>query len=289
MTNYLLYLITAFIWGSTWLAIKFQLGVVHPTWSVAYRFAIAAILLIIYCVLTEHKMRFTRREHMVMALQGLFMFSLNYIFYYIGSQYFMSGLVAVIFASIIIMNIVNTRIFFGTPLVARVIIGALLGLVGLGIVFSSQLKTLNIEQMGWTYFATGLGICTLGTFIASLGNMVSVYNQKLKLPILQSNAFGMLYGSVFVAVVALVMGYPATFDTSFNYVSSLLYLVIFGSILAFGCYLKLLGRIGAERAAYAFVLLPVIALGLSTAFENFNWTIPLTQVLHWFSGAICLY
>jgi drug/metabolite transporter (DMT)-like permease len=272
MTNFLLYLATAFIWGSTWLAIKFQLGTVHPTWSVAYRFALAAILLFLFCLFTEQKLRFTRQQHLAMALQGLFLFSLNYIFYYIGSQYFISGLVAVIFASIIIMNIINTRIFFGTPLVARVITGALIGLAGLTVVFSSQFKTLNFAEMGWTYFATGLGICALGTFIASLGNMVSVYNQKLKLPILQSNAFGMAYGAIFVTIIALIMGYPATFDSSFNYVSSLLYLTVFGSIVAFGTYLQLLGRIGADRAAYAFVLLPVIALALSTAFEGFNWT-----------------
>jgi drug/metabolite transporter (DMT)-like permease len=270
VTNYLLYLITALIWGSTWLAIHFQLGTVAPCWSVAYRFAIASTLLLGFCKLTKRSLTFNRKEHCAMAVQGLFLFSLNYILYYLGSAYFMSGLVAVTFATIIVMNIINTRIFFKTPLVARVIVGASLGLLGLVVIFGSQISALHGTAL--PHILLGLTICFAATLSASFGNMVSARNQKLQLPILQSNAFGMAYGTLFVTLIALALGEKPTFDLSPLYIGSLLYLVVFGSIIAFGTYLRLLGRIGPERAAYAFVLLPVIALGLSTEFEGFHWT-----------------
>jgi len=271
MLNYLLYTITVLIWGSTWLAIHFQLGNVPPTWSVAYRFAIASALLLLFCLVTGRNLRFSRKEHTAMALQGALLFSLNYILYYVGTMYFASGLVAIIFASIIVMNIINSRIFFGTPLVPKVIIGATIGLLGLTLVFSSQWQQFHIQQQGLSYLISGTLICFLATLVASFGNMTSLYNQRLKLPIIQSNAFGMLYGTIIVIIIALLLGHKPSFDTSFRYISSLLYLAIVGTVLAFGAYLQLLGKIGPERASYAFVLLPIVALALSANFEGFQW------------------
>lgn len=271
MLNYLLYTVTVLIWGSTWLAIHFQLGNVPPTWSVAYRFAIASAVLMIFCLVTGRNLHFSRREHAAMALQGALLFSLNYILYYFGSMYFVSGLVAIIFASIIIMNIINSRIFFGTPLVPKVIIGAVVGLLGLTLVFSSQWPQFHLQQQGISYLISGILICFLATLVASFGNMASLYNQRLKLPIIQSNAFGMMYGTIIMIIIALLFGHKLSFDSSFRYVSSLLYLAIVGTVLAFGAYLQLLGRIGPERASYAFVLLPIVALALSAGFEGFQW------------------
>lgn len=272
LINYLLYTATALIWGSTWLAIQFQLGTVSPLWSVSYRFAMAALILLVFCVITGRKLRFTAEQHGAMALQGLLLFSLNYVLYYIGSQYFISGLVSIIFASIIIMNIINGRIFFKTPLVARVIVGAMLGLLGLVIVFGSQFELLDWDQ-GGASLVWGAGICLSATLCASFGNMVSVRSQKLKLPVLQSNALGMAYGTVFVTLLAIGLGEQPTFDWSFKYVGSLFYLSFVGTVLAFGAYLNLLGRIGPERASYTFVLIPVVSLTLSTLFEGFQWTL----------------
>ena len=271
MINFLLYTLTVLIWGSTWLAIHFQLGSVAPTWSVAYRFGLAAAILFGYCLFTKRNLKFSRREHLAMALQGMLLFSINYILYYVGSMYFVSGLLAVIFASIIIMNIINSRIFFATPLVRQVIVGAIIGLIGLTVVFSSQWQSFHLEQHGISHVVLGLAVSFIATLTASFGNMVSVYNQRLKLPIIQSNAYGMLYGTLIVVCIAVAMGHKPTFDTSMQYVTSLLYLAIVGTVLAFGAYLQLLGRIGPERAAYAFVLLPIVALALSSGFEGFTW------------------
>ena len=272
MPNLLLYFASAFIWGSTWLAIQYQIGNIAPTWSVVFRFTIASALLISYCILKRCSLRFSLREHAAFALQGFLLFSVNYILYYIGSAYFISGIVAVIFASIIVMNIFNSRVFFGTPIVPRVLLGACIGLGGLAVIFWSEISGLNISRLGISYVLTGLGICLVATYFASLGNMSSTINQKRGLPILQTNAIGMAYGALFTLIIALIMQDKLSFDGSMPYIASLIYLAVFGSIFAFGCYLKLLGKIGPERAAYTFVFIPIIAMTLSTLFEHFTWT-----------------
>lgn len=274
MTNLLLYFATSFIWGSTWLAIQYQIGIVTPAWSVTYRFGIAAICLFIYCLATRQDLKFNKKQHLWIALQGFLLFSANYILYYVASEYFISGILAVIFATISIMNIFNGKIFFKNSISFKVLIGAIIGLSGLTCIFWSQLGGVKVAGNHITEALIGLGIAVSATYCASLGNMVSSHNQRKKIPILQTNAIGMAYGALFALIIALINHEPPTFVWSFNYVASLLYLSIFGSILAFGCYLKLLGRIGADRAAYAFVFIPVIALGLSTLFENFHWGLP---------------
>lgn len=274
MFNGLLYLITTFIWGSTWLAIQYQLGSVDPLWSVAYRFFLAALCLFFYCFATSRSIRFDSKQHMGIALQGLLMFCLNYILFYLGSQYFISGLVSLIFASMIVMNIINSRIFLQTPLVKRILCGAVLGISGLVIVFGSQLSALHLAHLPAKQIFIGLALCLAATLSASLGNIVSVKNQRLKLPVLESSVWGMFYGAVFTALLAILSGRHPTFIWTFKYVGSLLYLSFAGTIIAFLAYLNLLRRIGPERAAYTFVLLPVISLSISTWIEGFQWNLP---------------
>lgn len=272
MQNLLLYLATSLIWGSTWLAIQYQIGTVTPSWSVTYRFAISATILLIYCWLKKCDMRFNKRQHAWIALQGFLLFSINYILYYIGSAYFISGVVAVIFASISMMNIFNNKLCFKAPILPRVLGGSLIGLVGLIVIFWSEIMSLDLSGNGLTHVLAGLSISLIATYFASLGNMVSSYNQKQQIPILQTNALGMAYGTLFALAIALISGAKPDFMWTISYTSSLLYLAVFGSILAFGCYLSLLGRIGADRAAYAFVFIPIIAMLFSTAFEGFKWS-----------------
>lgn len=272
MNNWILYFTTILIWGSTWLAIQYQLGEVTPLWSVAYRFFIAGVLLLLYCIVARKRLTFTTREHIAMLLQGIFLFSINYFLYYIGSEYLISGVVAVTFAIVAIMNIINARLFFKTPISLPVVVGSSLGLLGLGEVFWSEIKALATTHDEMHSMFIGLAYCVLATFIASLGNMISKRNQGYQIPILQSNGFAMLYGSLFTALVAMMLRQPMTFDFSTLYVSSLLYLALIGSILAFGCYLKLLGQIGPERASYVFIVIPIISMLLSTVFEGFEWS-----------------
>jgi len=268
MQNYILYSITVLIWGSTWLAIKFQLGVVPPEASVAYRFALAAILLMVYVYIRKLPMRFKLQDHLFFATQGLLLFSLNYILVYLAEQYLTSGLVSVIFSMIIVLNVIFGAIFLRNPIRPRVVGGAALGLFGLIIVFRPEIATFDPAD-GRTL---GILMCVGSVISASLGNIVSARNQRAGLPVIQTNAFGMAYGALFMFLLAIARGVDFTFDPTFAYVGSLMFLAIFGSIVAFSTYLTLLGRIGPDRAAYVTVLFPIIALILSTLFEGLSWS-----------------
>jgi drug/metabolite transporter (DMT)-like permease len=255
---------------STWLAIKFQLGVVAPELSIAYRFGLAASILLIFSVLRRLPLRFDLKSHGYFALQGLLLFSLNYILVYLAEGYLTSGLVAIIFSLIIIMNIIFGAILLGNPIRLRVVVGGLVGLLGLTLVFWPELISFDLSSGR----ALGILLAVIATVSASLGNVVSARNQRNKLPVIQTNAYGMLYGAIFMFVLALFRGAQLQIDLSPDYVLSLLYLAIFGSVIAFGSYLTLLGRIGLDRAAYVTVLFPIIALLLSTLFEDLAWGIP---------------
>jgi drug/metabolite transporter (DMT)-like permease len=269
-----LYILTSLIWGSTWYAIQFQLNNVSPTWSVVYRFTIASSLLITFCLLRKESLKFDLRSHIGMATQGLLLFCLNYIFFYFGSDYLISGIVAVLSASMQIVNIINSRIFFKVPLKLSIMFSAIIGISGLILVFCSQASKLYLyHATNYAQQLIGLVFCLIGVLCASWGNMASAYNQQQKLPILQSNAFGMFYGALFATIIAIILGEKPTISFTFPYISSLLYLAIFGSIIAFGAYLKLLGQIGPGRAAYMFVITPIIALIISSFFEGFQWHI----------------
>ncbi len=268
MANFLFYSMTVLIWGSTWLAIKYQLGVVEPALSVAYRFALAALMLFGWCLLTRRKLRFSGREQLFMALQGSFLFALNYLFFYLAELELTSGLAAVVFSTIVIMNILNGRLFLGTPVEWKVLLGGGLGLLGLSLLFWPEVA--RFDAAGETLLA--LIYCFAATYLASLGNIISARNQQQGLPIIQSNAYGMGYGALLMLLIALLFGAPLSIETTASYLGSLLYLALFGSVIAFGCYLSLVGRIGPSRAAYATLLFPLVALLLSTIWENYQWT-----------------
>ena len=148
------------------------------------------------------------------------------------------------------------------------LVGAAFGLTGTALIFRQELLVFSMNDETFR----GLIYCAIAITLSSLGNITSAYNQKQKLPVVQTNAYGMLYGAGLMFLMAMVWGTPIKFDTSLPYLVSLLYLAVFGSIIAFGCYLTLIGRIGADKAAYAIVLIPVVALILSSLFEGFEIT-----------------
>ena len=263
-----LYMTTVLIWGSTFFAIKLQLGEVPAEVSVAYRFALAALILLAWCAWRKLPMRFGVRQHLWMLAQGLTLFGLNYMVVYWATAELTSGLIAVVFSTIVLMNIANAAVFFRRRPALTVLAGAVIGLIGIGLVFLPELAKLKVDGAA----LKGLLLSLLGTYIASLGNMVSTRNQLAKLPVVQTNAYGMMYGAAALGVIALFQGARFTYESSWAYTGSLLYLALFGSVLAFGSFLTLLGRIGAERAAYAMVACPIVALGISTLFENYHWT-----------------
>lgn len=268
MKNTLFYLLTVLIWGSTWIGIKLQLGSVDPMVSVAYRFGLAALLLVLYCVLRKLPMSFSKQQHGAMFLQGLLLFGFNYLFFYIAELHMTSGLAAVIFSTILLMNIINGALFLGQPIEKRVLLGGTIGLVGITLVFQPELVNVSMQNSS----LYGISFCILATLLASFGNILSARNQKHGLPIIQTNAYGMAYGALAMFVVALILERDFVFVPSTVYLVSLIYLAVFGSIIAFGCYLTLVGNIGADRAAYATLLFPIVALAISTLWEGYDWT-----------------
>ncbi|MBW8055558.1 MAG: DMT family transporter [Acidiferrobacterales bacterium] len=270
MSIHSLYAITVLIWGSTWFAITLQLEVVDPIWSVAYRFALAGVVLIAFCLITRRRLRFGWRDQAFIALQGALLFSINYVLFYFAIGGVTSGLVAVIFSTIVFMNIVNGALLFRSPVRVRVVAGATLGLAGIALVFWPELSALQVSSAA----LTGLALSLLATWVASLGNMAAVATQRRGLPIIEVNALGMAYGAALTAAAALLLGAELRFEWTPRYVGSLVYLAVFGSIIAFGCYLRLLRTIGADRAAYTSVLYPLVALALSTLFEQYRWSAP---------------
>ena len=267
--NLFLYALTVLLWGTSWIAIKFQLGVVAPEVSVLYRFILAAAIMLAFCLATRRTMRFTAADHGFMALQGVFLFSTNYAFIYLGAQYLTTGLVAVVFSSILAMNILGSRLLFRTPLSFGVLGGAALGLAGITLVFWPEVAAFDLARAG----VRGLGLALIGTASASAGMMTSAWNQMRRgLPVMPTNAYGMVYGALFLTVLSLLRGSPFVFDPAPAYAISLVFLAVFATVIGFWSYLTLIGRIGADRAAYATVLFPVVALALSTVFEGFQWT-----------------
>ena len=271
MRSVLYYLTTITIWGSSWFAITFQLGAAAESVSIFYRFSLATLLLFAFCTITKKRMRFSAREHGFIAAQGFFLFSFNYLLFYWCTVYVTSGFVAVIFSTVVIMNIINGAVFLKTPGRPMVVMGAMLGLIGIALVFSHELldqQTADATKATWK----GLWIGLIATLCASLGNILSARNQGAGLQVLQTNAYGMLYGSIIMLMYTLMAGHSFSVEWSTEYILSLVYLSVFGSILAFGAYLSLIGKIGADKAAYVSVLFPIVALAFSQWFEGFVWS-----------------
>jgi len=266
LNNSYLFAIPTLIWGSTWYAIKFQLGTVNPLLSIGYRFAIAGLILLLICKILKLNLKYPLKTHLYILLQGICLFSVNYWLIYIAEISLTSGLVAVVFSLIIFFNTLFNSLFLKAIIRKEVLIGGSLGILGTLIMFNSEFKAFNIDN--------GFGpliLCFASVLLASMGNIISAYNQKEGLPVIETNALGMTYASVFTIIVALLFGADLNFDLSFSYLISLFYLALFGSIIAFSTYLKLLGNIGPDRSAYIILLIPVIAMIISSIFESYKW------------------
>ncbi len=267
-SNFLLLLIPSFIWGSTWYAIKFQIGETDPLFSVGYRFALAGGLLLAFSYFKGYKLKFSLKDYAFMGLQGICLFGLNYWLVYMAEEHLESGLVAVIFACLVFMNIFMSALFLRLPVKPKVILGAFFGIGGILLIFKNELTGFDLKNDNLMGFILAMS----SVFLASFGNILSAYNQRNKIPLIQTNAFGMLIGSAVVLSVGLISGKTMAIDTSFAYVASLAYLVIFGSVIAFSIYLNVLGKIGPDKAGYMALIMPVIALTISTFLEGYQWT-----------------
>lgn len=268
MGAFIAFIACVLIWGSTWYGIEFQLGVVAKEWSVVYRFALAAILLQAWCRMRGLKADFGKKGHILAAGTGVFLFGLNYLLMYSGTEYLTSGLVAVAFSMLSLMNIISARIFLKIPVQLPILGAAVLGIIGLTLVFSHEIAEFNFADGT----VVGLAFCISGTVIASFGNTIAASEPAKAFPILPFTALGLSYSMLFNLAVALASGEPVAFDARAPYVISLLYLTIVGTIIAFTVYLWLISQIGVARAGYISVVMPLVALTISTIFEGFEWS-----------------
>jgi drug/metabolite transporter (DMT)-like permease len=277
LSNLQLFAACVAIWGSTWIAITYQLGSVAPEASVFYRFLLASALLFAYCAVRRLPLRYPLREHAWLAVFGVVMFGASYILVYYAEQYVVSGLVAVGYSASPLLGMIGLRICYGTPMTARMTAGSLLGIAGITLVFWPEFGKLEASAK----VALGAIYTALAVIISSVGSMIAHRNHDAKLPVWQSMAWGMLYGAVSSLVITIALGKPLGFEPTLPYVASLLYLTILGSIVAFACYLTLLNRIGAARSGYIGVMVPIVALVISAFFEGFRW-----HALTWIGIAI---
>jgi drug/metabolite transporter (DMT)-like permease len=244
--------------------------VVAPEVSVAWRFGLAALLLLGWCAARGVSLRASARAHASFAALGFLQFGLNYVFVYLAEQFLTSGLVSVLFVLIVFWNLLGARLVLGSPAPRAVVLGAVLGALGVTLVFLPELRQLRAVPG----LATGVVCAVLATVVASAGNLLSQHLYARGVDIVPSTAWAMLYASITIALYCGVRGIPFAFDARPPYVASLLYLAVFGSVFAFVAYLTLLRRIGAGRSGYTAAVIPVLAMIASTIFEGYRWSAP---------------
>ena len=266
-----LFIATLLCWGPTWYVIKFQLGIVDPMVSVFYRFFLASLIILGFCLVKGFKLKFLFKEHLYIAILGILLFNINYVIFYLSTQYLISGFVALCFSSILFMNVVNNIIFHRNLPNITTILGGSIGTLGLILIFYDEIS--NFTFSSTTSFGIFLGV--MATYFASLGNLVSAFTSKIKLPVVPVTGYGMLYGSISLLLYLVITGVPLEFDFSYSYNLSLIYLSIFGSVFGFTLYLTLIKKIGSNDAAYVAIIMPLIALLVSTIFEGLIWNINL--------------
>jgi len=265
--NAVLYLAVVLIWGTTWIAITAQHGEFSPVVGIFWRFLLASIVLFIVLLFTRRLKKLTKNDHLFCLLQGICIFGLNFICFYVAVGYINSGLESVIFSMAVLFNAMNNRIFFKQRISSFFIPSALLGFAGIVALFWHDLV---LTQLHWpTIFA--IALCMLGTYSFSLGNMVSLRHQKNGLDIFTTNAYGMLYGALMMGMLGLLRGEYFFPQVSTLALSAVGYLAVIGSVVGFTIYFILIGRIGAGQAAYSTLLFPLVALSISTFYENYQW------------------
>lgn len=256
------------IWGSTWLVIKGQLGNVPPVWSVAYRFAIAAGALILFTVVTGRWRWLGWRGHGFALLIGVAQFALNFNLVYAAETRLPSGLVALVFALLVIPNTILSAIFLKVPITQRFVLGASLGVTGLLLLFAHDVAIPTARGGA----AFGLVMVSCAVVSASVANVLQAGALARSLPPLPTLANAMTYGAIIDAIFAFAIAGRPSIDARLEYWAGLAYLALAASVIAFSVYYRLIRRIGPGPAAYTSVLVPVIALSLSTLFEAYRWT-----------------
>lgn len=269
--NSLLFVLCSLIWGTTWFVIKFQIDSTSAIVGVFYRFAIAAVLMmVINLIFIKKNLRYSITDHKYFMLHGLFNFCLNYILTYVSEKYVSSGLIALTFTMLIYFNMLGLHFFYKQSVSKNVFIGALLGIMGIFLLFWGEIVNFNPQsQTLW-----GITVGIIATFFASLGNMVAYRNHRHKIPVMTFNAFGMMYGALFSLGAGVLLQENFLLPTTSSFLLSLTYLSLFGTVVAFWAYQTLVGEIGADKAAYTSIISPMIAVVVSSFYEDIQMALP---------------
>lgn len=278
--TFLLYSAVVLIWGTTWIAIFVQqhsANVAVET-AVFWRFLLASLLLLVILKSLGRLKPLPAATHILCLMQGGCIFGANFLCFYTAAQWINSGLESVIFSTAVLYNALNSRLFFGQTPAARFVPALILGLAGMVILFWPQLQQNHFSR----HLLYGVGLCALGTYGFSLGNMIGIRHKQQQQDALSTTAWAMLYGSLIMAAIALLRGASLTPTLNLPWLTAVVYLAVIGSVCGFGAYFILLGRIGAAKASWSTLLFPLVALALSARYEGFVWQ--LTTVI----GLVCI-
>ncbi|MEA3063138.1 MAG: hypothetical protein QOJ94_2919 [Sphingomonadales bacterium] len=262
--------IATLIWGSTWFVILGQFGPVPAVWSVAYRFAIASAALFAWAAWRGSPLRLGRRGQAWALAFGIPQFCLNYNSVYAAEHFVTSGLVAVVFALLLVPNSAFARLFLGHRLSARFLLGSAVAMAGVALLFVQELRTSNV---GAHAVLIGIGFTLAGILAASAANTMQAAEALRRHATPSILAWGMLYGALANALLAFALAGPPVLDPSPAYWAGLLYLALLASSLAFVLYYEVIRAVGPARAAYSSLIVPVIAMGFSTLFEGYRWSL----------------
>lgn len=262
--------VATIIWGSTWLVIRGQLGVVPPTWSVCYRFLVGAVAMFVYAVATKAPLRLDWRGHAFAALIGFAQFFLNFNFVYRAEGLITSGLVAVVFALLFVPNALFGRLFLKQPVTGRFLFGSLIALIGVGLLILQEARADGASAHS---SLIGVGLTLFGVLSASAANVLQGTGRARAMSMATMLAWGMFWGAVMNGVVAVATVGAPVIELTASYLAGMIYLGVFASAIAFTCYFGVIRAIGPARAAYSSVLTPVLAMILSTIFEHYHWTL----------------
>lgn len=266
--NFAAFALVSLIWGGTWLVIRDQIASVPPGWSIAYRFVIASAGMFALAWWRGDPLRLAPGGWPFVLVLGIFQFSLNFVFVYHAEGYITSGLVAVMFALLVVPNALLGKIVLGQPVRREFVLGSLIAALGVAMLFAQEYRA-SPATLGEVL--TGAALCVGGILSASAANIVQATEGAKRQPLLTLLAWSMLCGVGLNAAYAVAIEGPPTFDPRPAYTLGILYLGLMGSVVTFPLYYGLVRKVGAGTAAYSSVVVPVVAMALSTLFEGFVW------------------
>lgn len=266
--DYGLYALTVTAWSLSWYAIEFQVGTVANEVNIVWRFAIATTLMFGWVLMKRGRLHFALDDHWRFMAMGILMFSSNFLLFYYGAGYLVSGLLSVVFSLASVFNMLLGALIMRERPSPRILLGGLTGFCGIALMFLPEIVGRDLG--GGTLI--GLAFCAAGTLSFCVGNVISAAGMRKGLPLVSMNAWGMFYGTLWSAILAFLMGRTFTVVPTVAYFGSLLFLAVVSTIMGFAAYLTLLGRIGAARAGYSTVMFPIFALLVSTVLEGYRWT-----------------